>query len=456
MHSSIDTHRRRFLLGSAALGATSALPGLGVLDAAAQAAGDYKALVCVFLYGGNDSNNTVVPIQSAEYQQYAAPRAGLAIPQGNLVPLNQGAATRFGLHPSLAPLQPVWDAGRLAVVFNVGPLVQPVTRAQYRADRTLRPANLFSHDDQQDLWQKSSFDQDTKTGWGGRLAEQVMPLNGTAGIPTGLSLSGNDVFLTSGSGAGFALPANGAFGLQGFGNGAVEQAKYNAMQALWNNAQAGPNRLIKAAGEQMFRSATGSQTLSAVANTNNAAIQTAFTSNNANSGIAQQLQRAARIIDGRTQLGIRRQIFFVSMGGFDTHDNQAAGQAGRFGELAPALTAFHDAMAALGVADAVTTFTFSDFGRTLRQNGAGTDHAWGGHHFVMGAAVRGGQTYGTFPTLTPGGPDDTDNDGRWIPTTAVDQFAATLAQWFGVAPVDLARIFPNLARFPQANLGFMA
>ena len=449
----IDYQRRRFLLGASALGAATTVPGLGIMNAIAQTA-DYKALVCVFLYGGNDCNNTIIPAQSAEYAQYASPRPGLAIPQGNLTPLNQGGTARFGLHPGLAPLQAIWDAGKLAVAFNVGPLVRPVTRAQYRADRSTRPMNLFSHDDQQNSWQTGIADQDARTGWGGRLAEQLMPLNGAAGVPLALSLTGNDVFLTSATSNGFALPANGTFGLQGFGTGQAEQAKYAAVQALWSNAQAGTQRIMKAASEQMNRSVLGSQTLSTIANAANTTIQTAFA--NINSGLAQQLSRAARIIAGRTQLAVRRQMFFVSMGGFDTHENQLVNHGNRLTELGAALRAFYDALAQLGIGDSVTTFTFSDFGRTLRQNGAGTDHAWGGHHFILGGAVRGGQTYGAFPTLALGGPDDTDSDGRWIPTTAVDQFGATLAQWFGVASAELAQIFPNLARFPQANLGFMA
>ncbi|MFN0298846.1 MAG: DUF1501 domain-containing protein [Burkholderiales bacterium] len=453
MNMTIDHQRRKFLLSASAIGAATTLPGLGMMNAAAQTAADYKALVCVFLYGGNDCNNTIIPAQAAEYAQYSQPRPGLAIPQGNLVPLNQAGVVRFGLHPNLAPLQAIWDAGKMGVAFNVGPLVRPVTRAQYRADRTTRPMNLFSHDDQQNSWQTAIADQDAKTGWGGRLSEKLTPLNATAGVPLALSLTGNDVFLTSSTSNGFALPANGTFGLQGFGAGQAEQAKYAAVQALWNNAQAGTHRIMKATSEQMNRSVTGSQTLSTIANTANATIQAAFA--NANSGIAQQLNRAARIIAGRTQLAVKRQMFFVSMGGYDTHENQLQNQANRFTELSSGLRAFYDSMVQLGISDSVTTFTFSDFGRTLRQNGAGTDHAWGGHHFMLGGAVKGGQTYGAFPTLALGGPDDTDTDGRWIPTTAVDQFGATLAQWFGVAPAELAQIFPNLARFPQANLGFM-
>jgi uncharacterized protein (DUF1501 family) len=450
----IDISRRRFLFSTSALGAASTIPGFGMMDAIGQTATDYKALVCVFLYGGNDGSNTILPIAGAEYAQYAAIRGDLAIGAGNAVPLAQASGTRFGLHPSLAPLQAVWTAGKLAPVFNVGPLLQPLTRAEYRANRTLRPDNLFSHDDQQHQWQTAMHQQEGRTGWGGRIAERVTALNGGAGVPIALSLTANDVFLTNSIATGFNVPASGQFGLQGLGNGMAEQAKFTAMQALWANATASSQRMLKAAAEQISGAVMGSQTLSTVANAAGSTIQPLF--NNINSGIGRQLLRAARIVEGRTQLNVKRQIFFVSQGGYDTHGDQAQNHAARLAELGTALRAFYDATVQLGVADSVTTFTFSDFGRTFKPNNTGTDHAWGNHHLVMGGAVKGAQTYGTYPTLALGGPDDTDSEGRWIPTTSVDQYGATLAQWFGVLPADLGQIFPNLGRFATKNLGFLA
>lgn len=451
---SIDLIRRHFLLSTSALGAASMVPGFGLLDAVGQSAADYKALVCVFLYGGNDGDNTVIPVSGTEYNQYASIRGGLAIAQANAVPLAQATGTRFGLHPSLSPLQPIWTAGKLAPVFNVGPLLQPLTRAEYRANRALRPDNLFSHDDQQTQWQTAVLQAEGRTGWGGRIAERVTALNGGAAVPIGLSLTGNDVFLTNSVSTGFAVPSSGQFGLAGLGTGAAEQAKYAAMQQLWTNAKGSTQRTLKVAGEQISGAILGSQTLSTIANATGSTIQPLF--NNVNTGLGRQLLRAARIIEGRTQIGAKRQIFFVSQGGYDTHSDQATGHAARLAELGGALRAFYDATVQLGVADQVATFTFSDFGRTFKPNDSGTDHAWGNHHLVMGGAVKGGQTYGRFPTLALAGPDDADSEGRWIPTTAVDQYGATLAQWFGVIPADLEQIFPNLARFSTKNLGFMA
>jgi uncharacterized protein (DUF1501 family) len=448
--------RRNFLKGLGAITAANTLPGLSLMNAYAQATNDYRALVCVFLYGGNDGNNMVVPVQAAEYGVYAQGRGagagGLALPQASLVPLAQAGGTRFGLHANLAPLQQVWANGDLAVLLNAGPLVQPVTRAQYRANRSTRPANLFSHDDQQDQMQTAIPNNQQNTGWGGRLGDRVLALNAGSTVPMNISVGGNDVFLKGQTVPAFSVPSSGQFGLNGFNNTAQANARRAAMQQLFGLDR--QNEQVRAASDVISGAVNASTALNTVINNNASLAAPAF--QGINTGLSRQLFAIAKMVEGRAQLGLRRQVFFAQAGGYDNHQNQIADQAGRFTELGPALRAFYNALVALGVQDQVTLFTLSDFGRTLRVNDGGSDHAWGNHHFIMGGAVQGGATYGTFPGLALGGSDDTDSDGRWIPTTAVDQYAATLAKWFGVPDADIPAVVPNIARFPSRDLGFMA
>ena len=448
--------RRNFLKGLGAITAANTIPGLSLMNTYAQAANDYKALVCVFLYGGNDGNNMVVPVQAAEYQVYAQARGtgagGIALAQGALVPLAQASGTRFGLHPNLTPLQQIWTNGDLALLFNTGPLVQPVTRAQYRANRSTRPANLFSHDDQQEQMQTAIPNNNANLGWGGRLADRVTVMNAGSQVPMNISVAGNDVFLKGQATPAYSVPTGGQFGLNGFNNTAQSNARRNAMQQLF--ALDRQNMLVRSAGDVMSGAINASTALNTVVN--NAASAAAPSFANLNTGLSRQLFTVAKMIEGRAQLALRRQIFFVSQGGYDNHQNQIADQGNRFNELGPALRAFYNAIVALGVQDQTTLFTLSDFGRTLRVNDGGSDHAWGNLQLIVGGAVRGGATYGTFPNQALGGPDDTDSDGRWIPTTAVDQYAATLAKWFGVPDADIPAVVPNIARFPTRDLGFMA
>ncbi len=447
--------RRNFLKGLGAITAANTLPGLSLMNAYAQTADDYKALVCVFLYGGNDGNNMVVPVQAAEYDLYAQGRGagagGLALAQGSLVQLAQAGGARFGLHANLAPLQQVWTNGDMALLFNTGPLVQPVTRAQYRANRSTRPANLFSHDDQQEQMQTAIPNNQANVGWGGRLGDRFVALNAGSTVPMNISVGGNDVFLKGQSVSAFSVPSSGQFGLNGFDNTAQANARRAAMQQLF--ALDRQNNMVRSAGDVISGAVNASTALNTVVNNNASLATPAF--QNLNTGLSRQLLAVARMIEGRTQLGMRRQVFFAQAGGYDNHQNQIADQGNRFTELGPALRAFYNALAALGVQDQVTLFTLSDFGRTLRVNDGGSDHAWGNHHLIIGGAVRGGATYGTFPNQALGGADDTDSDGRWIPTTAVDQYAATLAKWFGVPDADIPAVVPNIARFGTRDLGFM-
>jgi len=443
--------RRNFLKGLGALTAANTLPGLSLMNAYAQAA-DYKALVCLFLYGGNDGNNMVVPVQTAEYNGYATARGSIALPQASLVQLPQASGTRFGLHASLAPLQQIWTNGDMALLFNTGPLVQPLTRAQYRANRSSRPENLFSHDDQQEQNQTAIPNNQATTGWGGRLGDRLTVMNGGSAVPMNISVGGNDIYLKGQTTPAYSVPTGGSFGLTITGGNAAQQtARRNAMQQLFGLDRT--NMQVRAAGDVISSAVNASTALNAVINNNASGAAASF--QGLNTGLARQLFTVAKMIEGRAQLGLQRQVFFAQAGGFDNHQNQIQDQGGRFNEVGPAVRAFYNAIVALGVQDQVTLFTLSDFGRTLRVNDGGSDHAWGNHHIVVGGAVRGGQTYGTFPTLALGGPDDTDSDGRWIPTTAVDQYAATLAKWFGVPDADVPAVVPNIARFATRDLGFM-
>jgi uncharacterized protein (DUF1501 family) len=449
--------RRNFLKGLGAITAANTLPGLSLMNAYAQAASDYKALVCVFLYGGNDANNMVVPVQSAEYDVYATGRGTIALPQASLVPLAQATGTRFGLHANLAPLQQVWANGDLALLLNTGPLVQPLTRAQYQSNRTARPQNLFSHDDQQEQNQsaipRSQATVAPSVGWGGRLGDRVQVVNAGSTVPMNISVGGNDIFLKGQAVSAYSVPAGGNFGLAITGGSAAQQqARRTALQSLFTLDR--ENQQVRAAADSISIAVSASAVLNTVINNSASLAAPAF--QGLSTGLSRQLFAVAKMIEGRATLGLRRQVFFAQAGGYDNHQDQLADQGNRFNELGPALRAFYNALIALGLQDQVTLFTLSDFGRTLRVNDGGSDHAWGNHHIIMGGAVRGGQTYGTFPNLALGGPDDTDRDGRWIPTTAVDQYAATLAKWFGVADADIPAVVPNIARFPTRDLGFMA
>jgi uncharacterized protein (DUF1501 family) len=440
--------RRHLLSHAAALAGASALPSL----AAPLAGSDYRALVCVFLYGGNDGNNMVVPTDAAGYAAYAKARGtagagGLTLAQSSLAPLNGGGV---GLHPALAPLADIWNQGHLAVQANVGPLVKPMTKAQFNAAGAPIPSNLFSHEDQQNQWQRGqSFTGNagmSTTGWGGRVAD----LQASGGVvPMALSVSGNNVFMNGATTQGLAVGSGNGFAIRGFGSNPTASPLYALYQSLLQQPYA--NAEEHAAASVLNQAIKASNALN-TALSGTGSVAGLF--NGLGSSIAQQLLTVAKMIEGRSGLGVTRQLFFVSMGGFDTHNDQLNQQNQLFSDLGPALKAFYDAMQQLGVANAVTTFTASDFARTLQPaSGGGTDHAWGNHHFVLGGAVKGG-LYGRMPQLALGGPDDMSEEGRWLPTTSVDQMSATLASWFGVGAADLGAVFPHLANFSVRNLGY--
>lgn len=455
--------RRDFLRHScSALGASTlaaSLERFGLINALAAPAAqtDYKALVCVFLFGGNDGNNMVIPYETTEYATYSTVRGqttsgGLGIPQASLLQVTAPShSRRFGLHPSMTDLQTLYNQNKLAVLCNTGTLVQPLTKSQYQAGAP-KPQNLFSHDDQQIQWQCAVSDQLSRTGWGGRLADATSFLNGTETFPMITSVAGVNLFLTGAQARPLSIPQSGTFGLSGFSSSASSQARLNALRQLLTFDR--ENLLVNAASETTSQAITNSTILNPIINNSASTIAPLFT--NVTSSIGRQLFQVAKIIEGRATLRLNRQIFFVSLGGFDTHNGQVATQQTLFTQLNQALKTFYDATAQLGLADKVTTFTLSDFGRTFKPaSGGGSDHAWGNHHFILGGAVKGGDFYGQFPTQTLGGPNDISNEGRWLPTTSVDQYAATLAQWFGVSPGDLPTVFPNLYRFNTNNVGFM-
>jgi uncharacterized protein (DUF1501 family) len=456
MPSLYDLSRRKFIGNAcAAVGATgvlSALAQLRMIGAAAADAStstDYKALICLFLYGGNDSNNLLIPYDNSDYASYAAQRTALAIPQNTLLPIspktNDGRA--WALHPSMVELQGLFGAGNLAILANTGTLVQPVTLTQYNAGTVALPPQLFSHADQQVQWQSSIPDQPFQTGWGGRLADLVNAINSNSKISMSISVAGENSFQVGNLVSQFAVNPSGAVVLSNTTGGTINPVRYTAQQAILSQQDV---NLFQAAFGGATTSAIGASSILNSILTDATALKTVFPT----TSLGTQLQMIARLISAAPQLGLKRQIFFASLGGWDLHSGELPAHATLLQQLSQGLNAFNSATVELGVANQVTTFTASDFSRTFNTNGDGSDHGWGSHHLIMGGAVKGGDIYGTVPTLVIGGPNDTGR-GRWIPTTSVDQYSATLASWFGVSPTQLPVVLPNIGRFATANVGFM-
>lgn len=479
-------------------------------SAAAQTATDYKAIVCLFFFGGNDAFNMVLPTDAASWSAYSTVReqapdpiallaAGTAPDMGAsngsrarlggvlpITPTNAQGRT-FALHPVMGTLQTMFNTDRrLAILPNVGPLVRPTTKAQY-ADKThAKPANLFSHNDQQNTWQAMAPEGVT-LGWGGRMADLLASANSRA-VFTSISASGNAVWLNGNAVRQYQVSGNGAIRMGSDSNGRIFGSAdvAAAMQRIVTasrgthvfegdaasvaqrsiDAEAALRSALPAASDAAFGTAPVSGNYSA---NSDPKLQYAnpLTGATAYNALAQQFQAVARMIHAGTTggLGLKRQVFFVSLGGFDTHDGQMRSQADLLARVAHALRYFDTTLGTLGLRNQVTTFTASDFGRTFTSNGDGTDHGWGSHHVVMGGAVRGGDLYGTFPTLGVKNTNNNDFDsspdqlanGVMLPTTSVDQYAATLGRWFGVSDSQLLELFPNLANFDASrrNLGFM-
>lgn len=439
---------RRQILSRAAVLAGAGPLALFDTPAAPLSNAGYKALVCIFLYGGNDGNNVVLPTDSNGYAAYLQARGvagagGLSLDRSAIVDLAGPHA--LGLHPALAPLADIWNQQNLALQVNVGTLVKPLTKALFTSTPTALPPSLFSHADQQSQWQQGVSGVNVASGWGGRIAD----LQAKSTVPTVLSVAGNSAFISGVRSSGLAVPPTGGFKIQGFGGTPSSNPLYGLFNKILSTSN--PNLEVTAASDLMQQALQASDLLNSALT---ATSSTAGLFAGQNNSLAQQLQAVIKVIAARSSLGVSRQIFFVSLGGFDTHNDQLNRQNALLAQLGPALKSFYQATQQLGVAQQVTSFTASDFARTLKPaSGGGSDHAWGNHHFVLGGAVKSG-VYGLMPTLQLGGPDDVSDEGRWLPTTSVEQMGATLATWFGVAASDLPSVFPNLSNFKAANMGY--
>ncbi len=457
--------QRGLQLGAMGVAAPLAINLAAMSEAAAFDNTDYKALVCIFLYGGNDYANTVVPYDPANYALYHQIRAGsagedqagialarAALAPTALTPGNGQVLTdnlQYALAPELTGLKTLWDAGRLAVQLNVGPLIQPTTLAQYQSTNKVAnplPPKLFSHNDQQSVWQSNGTEGAT-VGWGGKLGDIALASNSNSpnALLTCISASGNAVFVAGRDALQYQTSPNGAIRINALNNG--NPGFRDAVNALITRSS---THVLE--NEYAIVTRRSIQ-MEGVVNAALTPVQpvTMFPAGNP---LAAQLKIVARLIGARTALNMRRQVFFVSLGGFDNHNLLMQDHPALMTRVGAAMSAFHAATVELGIADRVTTFTASDFGRTLSSNADGSDHGWGSHHFVMGGAVNGRQFYGTAPRVSIQS-DDQVGQGRLLPTTSVDQFAATLARWFGCSTTELPGILPNIGNFSNTSLGFV-
>jgi uncharacterized protein (DUF1501 family) len=439
-----------------ALSAVGAMAKFGEINALAANGSGYQALVCIFLAGGNDGHNTVVPISTAQqnYSLYQQGRGALALPQAGLLPIANGSDA-YGLHPSLVEIQGLYNQGKAAVLANVGMLVKPIDRIAYNTNNSaILPNALFSHSDQASQWQSAIPNGIASSGWGGRITDQLQSQNLGAIFPPIATMSSCGLFCTGQQTFPATVPPP-VSGSQGVTSMATLNAVQNSPSTLSGMQQLltfdNGLQLVQAGNGIVTRGNNYANTLTNLLKTSS--LRTPFPANNS---LAAQLQTVANVMSVRGQLGLTRQIFFCQLGGFDTHSGQAATQQALLQQLSQAVLAFYQATQELLVDQNVTTFTASEFGRTLSPSGSdGTDHAWGNHHFVVGSGVKGGQFFGNFPLLALGSNYDANNRGTLIPTTAVDQYGATLAQWFGVAAGNLAQVFPNIGNFATSKLGFL-
>jgi len=450
-------NRREFLkksgAGAATAAAFAACPGTAFSQVIGTSAPfpDYKALVCVFLLGGNDSYNMLVPRSNAGYNVYAASRQNMALAQTDLLPINpitpDGSA--YGLHPMMTDVQTLFESNRAAFITNVGPLVEPTSKDQYRNKSVLLPPQLFSHNDQQDQWSSLRGVKQSKTGWAGRLADLIRTNVTDQQMATNVSLFGSTLFQAADETIAYVMGNDGPIAFTGFDDSAAGQAQRAAFERVLN---ANYGSIYERAFADVQKRAVAAADLigNALDDPNAPILNTVFP----NTQLGRQLNTVARLISVRDTLQMQRQVFLVAAGGFDSHDDQLLNQPDLLGGVSEAMAAFYNATVELSVSNMVTSFTQSDFARTLTSNGDGTDHAWGGNQLVIGDAVAGRELYGTYPGLALDGPDDVSG-GRIIPTTSADQYAATLSKWFGIPDADLATVAPNIDNFAQRDLGFL-
>jgi uncharacterized protein (DUF1501 family) len=455
----LNPNRRAFLQRLAQLSVAGIANPLAInLAAMGEAAafnnpqGDYKALICVFLQGGNDHGNTLIPYDATNYSRYQQIRPAIAIDQANVLPLlsmTPQSGLLWGMHPSMTRLQKLFQQQQVAWLQNVGTLIHPLTLDDYRRNHAGIPPRLFSHSDQQTFWQSQPSEQ-LKQGWGSAIGDLAFSQNAQS-IFTCITTNGYATMLAGGQTSQYRIGNNGAIPIWSAREGAWIYSTASCAKALRELITQPRYHWMENEINKVAKRSLDAESIVNVALTNSTPLVTTFNSNNK---LAEQLEVVARLISTRSTLGVKRQVFMVGMGGFDTHDNLLSQHSTLMARLDEALASFYQATVELGVASQVTTFTASDFGRTMTSNGDGSDHGWGGHHLIMGGAVRGGEFYGRTPEMGLDTADDV-GQGRWIPTTSVDQYAATLARWFGVSDSEMSLVVPNIANFSQKDLGFM-
>lgn len=443
--------RRNFLQLSASAGMLAAL---GQFNQAAAQAADYKALVCIFLFGGNDGHNTVIPMSQSEYAAYTTKRGNLALSGNKLLPITTTTGGQYALNYGLAEMQPLFQQGKLAIVANTGILAEPTSLQQYQQNAVTLPTQLFSHSDQIVQMQAGVPNTSASSGWGGRIADAMQASNANTTFPVSISFNGSALFAAGQSVPGTNLQPGNSLDQYAMGSGwpqTAVDARINAQKQII--ALNHSNRLIAAADKVMSDTW---QLNTILKGAGSGTLATVFP----NTQLGNQLKEVARFINLRAQTGAGRQVFFCGLGGFDTHSGQDYNQWVLLQQVSQALKAFYDATVEMGAADKVTTFTLSDFGRSLEPSGTGTDHGWGSHYLVLGGAVSGQQVYGSFPLFDQTSPNYNpnafvDNRGVLLPTTSLAQYGATLAKWFGATEAQLDGMFPELTKFAVRNLGFM-